>query len=78
MAAKKLVLYVGTPPAKCDSCGQPITNWFADARSPWGPWGNVCKPCWFSWGAPSGVGQGQVFEKFVKGEHAGKFRKTRG
>lgn len=78
MATKQVKYWVGSPPKVCDLCGWAITDWFADAATAWGPWANMCQRCWFTNGHPSGVGRGQVYELKSRGQHAGKWVKTRG
>lgn len=74
----KLKLWVGTAPTKCNLCNADLGNWFADAKTAYGPWACMCRTCWYKQGAPFGLGLGQVWELRQRGPHQGKFVKTLG
>jgi hypothetical protein len=49
----------------CDFCKEEGKNTpaYADARTWWGPWANVCKVHFQKGGCSLGLGKGQVFVK---------------
>lgn len=71
MAAK---YWQGTAPAACDVCGAQIVDTFSDAKTPMGPWANLCPGCASSMSVRYGLGFGQKYEK----QSDGRWLKTAG
>lgn len=65
-----------SPPKKCDTCPNPITDGFSDASVPAanGSWGNLCPPCAVIHKVRYGTGLGQRYEL----RDDGKYHKVEG
>ena len=52
----------------CDLCGDPLElfPWFADAKSPRGPWGLFCPYCCSEMDITFGTGRGQKYDSITK------------
>jgi len=66
--------WMGTPPAVCDLCQQPITTSFIDGATKQGPWANLHLGCHRQIGVGVGPGVGQLYRK----QDDGRLLKTEG
>ena len=68
--------WMGPAPQKCDTCENKITDKFYDAKTSYGPWGNMCPSCFYM--GPGlgelGTGFGQEYTK----QKDGRWLKTGG
>jgi hypothetical protein len=60
---RKTKCWMGTPPEKCDVCGQKFTDTFIDGKTRAGPWGMLCPGCFVRNGVGLGLGLGQQYHK---------------
>jgi hypothetical protein len=62
--------WIGSPPERCDICGETLASGFVDGQTRQGPWGCLCGKCHAKYGVGLGTGRGQKYEKqgdkFVK------------
>lgn len=60
----KTVKWTGRKPSVCDipNCGTPITNFWVDGRTTFGPWANMCPACFTKYGVGLGLGKGQKYD----------------
>lgn len=57
------MVWIGSPPTRCDLCEQPILRSFVDGRvRRAGVWGHLCLSCHETDGSGLGVGRGQRYE----------------
>ena len=54
------VVYTGRP-SRCDLCHEDIKGSFVDGKTKFGPWGNMCIPCFKEAGVGLGTGRGQMY-----------------
>jgi hypothetical protein len=54
--------WVGTPPATCDLCKEPIGHVFIDGKTTFGSWAFMDPLCHSLYGAGLGTGKGQKYQ----------------
>lgn len=58
-----------SPIGVCDDCGGEFTNGVMyDAKTQYGPWGNLCQACFSRIGVGLGIGYGQKYVKQADGK----------
>ena len=62
MTNPKRKKWYGTPPEKCQVCGEPLRGLFVDGKTLAGPWARMCILCWHSQGGRIGTGLGQMYD----------------
>lgn len=71
-----LKFWMGSVPSNCDACSMELTDKFYDAKTKFGPWGNLCPACHTN--GPGlgkvGTGLGQGYTK----QDDGRWLKTAG
>lgn len=55
--------WIGSVPANCDICHEPISKTFIDGRTVYGPWAYMCSVCHSQVGVGLGTGKGQKYEQ---------------
>jgi len=57
-------IWMGTPPKKCQLCGEPITDTFIDGRvvRKGATWAIMCSTCHLNEGVGLGLGFGQKYQ----------------
>jgi hypothetical protein len=63
MASGDLKTWVGSPPVKCDVCGDALPTTFIDGRTKFGIWGVMDMDCHRLVGVGVGPGKGQKYER---------------
>lgn len=59
----KPTIWAGPIPQRCDLCKIPfLDKHFVDARTIYGPWGNLCLVCHGEYGVGLGTGRGQKYK----------------
>lgn len=69
-----VMTYFTPTPERCDVCGDALRSVMYDARTTFGPWGNLCSVCFAKVGVGLGTGLGQRYER----QTDGRFLKTDG
>lgn len=59
--------WMGSTPAICDTCDEPIKKEFTDGKTRMGPWANMCPGCSAIYGVGLGLGRGQKYEQQTNG-----------
>lgn len=57
-----MTVYVNAP-SNCDLCGGDFEGVMFDAKTKFGPWGNLCTECFMVHGVGLGTGKGQKYDR---------------
>jgi len=71
-------VWIGDPPKKCDLCNEDLTDKFIDGKLVNGSWGILCPDCFDDAGVGLGLGNGQLYHKYISGDGSTQWRKIAG